>query len=95
MGEHGGIPKAHVYSMLASKNARVRDAAFTLLEVSNPKLRRDSKLFVELVRFIWDAIPSYDVYQEFSRRNLFVSHGINGSSKNYYFDKRAKDKAEI
>ena len=95
MVEHGGIPRAHVYSMLASKNARVRHAAFTLLEVSNPKLRRDSKLFVELVRFIWDAIPSYDVYQEFSRRNLFVSHGINGSSKNYYFDKRAKDKAEI
>ena len=73
----------------------MRHAAFTLLEISNPKLKRDSKLFVELVRFIWDANPSYDVYQEFCKRNLFVSHRLNGSSKNYYFDKRAKDRADI
>jgi len=58
--------------MLASKDARVRRAAFTLLEGSNPKLRRNSELFIEIARFIWDANPSYDVYLEFSKRNLFV-----------------------
>ena len=58
--------------MLASKDARVRRAAFTLLEGSNPRLRRNSELFIEIARFIWDANPSYDVYLEFSKRNLFV-----------------------
>jgi len=58
--------------MLASKEARVRRAAFTLLEGSNPRLRRNSELFIEIARFIWDANPSYDVYLEFSKRNLFV-----------------------
>ena len=58
--------------MLASKEARVRRAAFTLLEGSNPRLRRNSELFMEIARFIWDANPSYDVYLEFSKRNLFV-----------------------
>jgi hypothetical protein len=58
--------------MLASKDARVRRAAFTLLEGSNPRLRKDSELFIEVARFIWDANPSYEVYLEFSKRNLFV-----------------------
>jgi hypothetical protein len=71
MVKHGAISRSHVYGMLASKDARVRRAAFTLLEASNPKLRRNSELFIEIVRFIWDANPSYDVYREFSDRNLF------------------------
>ena len=62
--------------MLASKEARVRRAAFTLLEGSNPKLRRNSELFIEIARFIWDANPSYDVYLEFSKRNLFVQDKV-------------------
>jgi hypothetical protein len=62
--------------MLASKDARVRRAAFTLLEGSNPRLRRNSELFMEIARFIWDANPSYDVYLEFSKRNLFVQDKV-------------------
>ena len=62
--------------MLASKDARVRRAAFTLLEGSNPRLRRNSELFIEIARFIWDANPSYDVYLEFSKRNLFVQDKV-------------------
>jgi hypothetical protein len=27
---------------------------------------------MEIVQFIWDANPSYDVYQEFSKRHLFI-----------------------
>jgi hypothetical protein len=72
MVEHGAISRAHVYDMLRSKDIRVRRAAFTLLEASNPRHRRDSALFMEIVQFIWDANPSYDVYQEFSKRHLFV-----------------------
>jgi len=53
----------------ARLDARVRRAAFTLLEASNPKLRRDGELFMEIIRFIWDANPSYDVYREFSKRH--------------------------
>jgi hypothetical protein len=67
----GAISKPHIYQMLASENVRVRCAAYTLLEACNPKLRRDSELFMEIVRFIWDANPSYDIYLEFSQRNLF------------------------
>jgi hypothetical protein len=26
---------------------------------------------MEVIRFIWDANPSYDIYLEFSERNLF------------------------
>jgi hypothetical protein len=58
--------------MLRSNDVRVRRAAFTLLEASNPRLRRDSALFIEIVQFIWNANPSYDVYREFSGRHLFV-----------------------
>jgi hypothetical protein len=72
MVKHGAISRSHVYSMLASKDASVRRAAFTLLEASNPKLRRNSEIFIEIARFIWNANPSYDVYLEFSKRNLFV-----------------------
>jgi hypothetical protein len=58
--------------MLCSQDVRVRRAAFTLLEASNPRLRRDSVLLMEIVQFIWNANPSYEVYQEFSKRHLFV-----------------------
>ena len=56
--------------MLASEQADVRRAAFVLLEATNPKLRKNSELFMEVVRFIWDANPSYEVYREFSRRHF-------------------------
>jgi hypothetical protein len=62
--------------MLTSNEARVRRAAFTLLEGSNPRLRRNSELFIEIARFIWDANPSYDVYLEFSKRNLFIQDKV-------------------
>jgi hypothetical protein len=29
-----------------------------------------SPLFIEITRFIWDANPSYDVYQEFTKRHF-------------------------
>ncbi len=77
MVKHGAISRAHVYRMLSSKDARVRRAAFTLLEASNPRLRRNSDLFMEIVRFIWDANPSYDVYREFSKRHLFVRYKVH------------------
>src|SRR6266852_6554635 len=77
MVKHGAISKAHVYRMLGSKNAQVRRAAFTLLEASNPRLRRDGELFMEIIRFIWDANPSYDVYREFSKRHLFVGYKVH------------------
>jgi hypothetical protein len=76
MVKHGAISRSHVYQMLGSKDVRVRRAAFTLLEVSNPRLRRDSELFMEIIRFIWDANPSYDVYREFSKRHLFVPYKV-------------------
>jgi len=72
MVEHGTISRAHVGDMLRSKDIRVRRAAFTLLEASNPRLRQDSALFMEIVQFIWNANRSYDVYQELSKRHLFV-----------------------
>jgi hypothetical protein len=70
MVKHGAISRAHVCQMLASEQADVRRAAFVLLEATNPKLRKNSELFMEVVRFIWDANPSYDVYREFSRRHF-------------------------
>jgi hypothetical protein len=72
MVKHGALSRDHVYAMLRSNDMRVRRAAFTLLEASNPTLRRDSALFVEIAQFIWNANASYDVYWEFSRRHLFV-----------------------
>ena len=77
MVEHGALSKSHVYRMLGSKDARVRRAAFTLLEASNPTLRRNSELLIEIIRFIWDANPSYDVYREFSNRHLLVPHKVH------------------
>jgi hypothetical protein len=70
MVKHGALSKSHVYQMLRSNDARVRRAAFTLLEASNPRLRRNSELFIAITRFIWDANPSYDVYQEFTNRHF-------------------------
>jgi hypothetical protein len=77
MVKHGAISRSHVYDMLASKDARVRRAAFTLLEASNPALRRNSELFIEIIRFIWDANPSYDVNREFSKRHLLVPYKVH------------------
>jgi hypothetical protein len=77
MVKHGALTKSHVYEMLRSKNTRVRRAAFTLLETSNPSLRRDSGVFIEITRFIWDANPSYDVYREFNERHLNVPYKVH------------------
>ena len=77
MVKHGALSKSHVYQLLSSKDARVRRAAFTLLEASNPRLRRNSELFLEIIRFIWDANPSYDVYREFSKRHLVVPYKVH------------------
>jgi hypothetical protein len=77
MVKHGALSKSHVYHLLRSKDARVRHAAFTLLERSNPRLRTNSELFVEITRFIWDANPSYDVYQEFTKRHFQVSYKVH------------------
>jgi hypothetical protein len=51
MLKHGALSRSHVYHLLRSKDARVRHAAFTLLERSNPTLRINSRLFVEITRF--------------------------------------------
>ena len=77
MVRHGALSKSHVEHMLGSKDARVRRAAFALLEASNPTLRKDGELFQEIVRFIWAANPSYDVYQEFSKRHLLVPYKVH------------------
>ena len=77
MVKHGALSKSHVYRLLRSKDARVRRAAFTLLETSNPGLRRSSELFIEITRFIWDANPSYDVYQEFVKRHFQVRYKVH------------------
>ena len=77
MVKHGALSRSHVCHMLGSKDARVRRAAFTLLEASNPTLRRDGELFLEIIRFIWDANPSYDVYREFSKRHLLVPYKVH------------------
>jgi hypothetical protein len=77
MVKHGAISRTHVYGMLRSKDAHVRRAAFTLLEASNPTLRRDSGLFIEIVQFIWHANPSYEVYQEFSKRHFVRGYKVH------------------
>ena len=77
MVKHGALSKSHVHQMLASKDARVRRAAYTLLEASNPGLRRNSELFLEIIRFIWEANPSYDIYREFNKRHLIVPHKVH------------------
>jgi hypothetical protein len=77
MVKHGALSKSHVHQMLASKDARVRRAAYTLLEASNPTLRRNSELFLEIIRFIWEANPSYDVYREFNKRHLLVPYKVH------------------
>jgi len=77
MVKHGALSKSHVYQLLRSKDVRVRRAAFTLLETSNPRLRRNSELFIEIVRFIWDANPSYEVYQEFTKRHFQVRYKVH------------------
>jgi len=77
MVNHGLLSRAHVYRMVASKDVRVRHAAFALLEASNPRLRKDGDVFIEVVRFIWEANPSYDVYREFSKRHLFAGYKVH------------------
>ena len=77
MVKHGALSKSHVYKLLRSKDARVRRAAFTLLETSNPRLRRNCELFIEITRFIWDANPGYDVYQEFTKRHFQARYKVH------------------
>jgi len=77
MVKHGALSKSHVYKLLRSKDARVRRAAFTLLETSNPRLRRNSELFIEITRFIWDANPSYEVYREFTKRHFQARYKVH------------------
>ena len=77
MVKHGALSKSHVQQLLRSKDARVRRAAFTLLEMSNPRLRRNSELFIEITRFIWDANPSYDVYHEFTKRHFQARYKVH------------------
>src|SRR6476619_3534730 len=77
MVKHGALSKPHVYHLLRSNDARVRHAAFTLLERSNPTIRTNSRLFVEIARFIWDANPSYDVYNEFTKRHLQANYKVH------------------
>jgi len=77
MVKHGALSKSHVYQLLRSNDPRVRCAAFTLLERSNPKLRKNSELFVEIARFIWDANPSYDLYREFTKRHFQAGYRVH------------------
>src|SRR5262245_29281323 len=77
MVKHGALSKSHVYHLLRSKDERVRRAAFTLLESSNPRLRTNSVVFAEVTRFIWDAIPSYDVYHEFTKRQFQFNYKVH------------------
>src|SRR6266568_147978 len=77
MVKHGALSKSHVQQLLRSKDARVRRAAFTLLEMSNPRLRRNSELFIEITRFIWDANPSYEVYREFTKRHFQARYKVH------------------
>ena len=77
MVKHGALSKSHVYQLLRSKDPRVRRAAFTLLERSNPRLRTNSELFVEIARFIWDANPSYDLYREFTKRHFQAGYRVH------------------
>jgi hypothetical protein len=55
----------------------VRRAAFILLETSNSTLRRNSEVFLEIIRFIWEANPSYNVYREFSQRHMLVPYKVH------------------
>ena len=77
MVKHGALSKSHVYHLLCSNDARVRHAAFVLLEKSNPTLRANSRLFVEITRFIWDANPSYDLYNEFTKRHFQANYKVH------------------
>jgi hypothetical protein len=77
MVKHGALSKSHVYHLLRSNDARVRRAAFTLLERSNPRLRTNSELFVEIARFVWDANPNYDVYREFTKRYFQAGYRVH------------------
>ena len=77
MVKHGALSKSHVHHLLRSNDARVRRAAFTLLERSNPRLRTNSELFVAIARFIWDANPSYDIYNEFTKRHFQASYKVH------------------
>src|SRR5215471_12554692 len=80
-GDHHGQARRALeitcVQLLRSKDARVRRAAFTLLETSNPRLRRNSEMFIEITRFIWDANPSYDVYREFTKRHFQARYKVH------------------
>src|SRR5438045_9505096 len=48
-----------------------------LLERSNPTLRRNSRVFVEITQFIWDADPSYDLYNECTKRHFQANYKVH------------------
>jgi hypothetical protein len=77
MVKHGALSKFRVHELLRSKDARVRRAAFILLEASNPALRRNSEVFLEIIRFIWEANPSYNVHREFSQHHMLVPYKVH------------------
>jgi hypothetical protein len=77
MVKHGALSKSHVYHLLRSNDARVRHAAFTLLERSNPTLRTNRGLFVEIAQFIWNANPSYEVYNDFTKRHFQANYKVH------------------
>ena len=95
MVKHGALSKSRVYELLRSKDARVRRAAFILLETSNPTLRRNSEIFLEIIRFIWEANPSYNVYREFSQRHMIVPYKVHELiSARLRIEEREKKKRE-
>jgi hypothetical protein len=96
MVEHGALSKSRVYELLRSQDARVRRAAFILLETSNPTLRRNSEVFLEVIRFIWGANPSYDVYREFTKRHMLVPYKVHELiSARLKIEKRERQSARV
>src|SRR5207237_10571741 len=60
-----------------SSTAQCKGRARSSRRLHNPNLRTSSELFVEITRFIWDANPSYDVYQEFTKRHFQVRYKVH------------------
>jgi hypothetical protein len=51
--------------------------AIPVNSTSNPTLRKNSEVFLEIIRFIWTANPNYDIYREFSKRHLLVPYRVH------------------
>jgi hypothetical protein len=45
--------------------------------VESPSWSENSRLFVEITRFIWDADPSYDLYNEFTKRHFQANYKVH------------------